>query len=302
MNVSRLIVALAGLGLMVGPARADTYPSEAHPADTAVEALDGTTHAQTGLPYVAKYTSPSSVPTYEVQYNRRLLRQNIILAAANQGRVVDEGGLTFGVYPLVYYQGGARKAFGGATGQSVIDDDTTYVWIDDGNTLQSGTNGFPADETAFLPLATLATTNGDISDLDDERGAVLFHVPDVIAGANVLPYNPSMYLAGTLSVKIYEVEWVAPIAFTLKDATGRVATAPTGADLRVDVLDDGVSIFASNPEKVVIAAGTQQDTSAEKNHAVAADSVITIEVEQIGSGTAGADLTIVLDGRAAIQP
>ena len=44
---------------------------------------------------------PNSTPTYEVQYNRRLHRQNAILAVVNQGRVVDEGGLTFGVFPIV---------------------------------------------------------------------------------------------------------------------------------------------------------------------------------------------------------
>ena len=153
-----------------------TYPNEAYPGDAAVETLDGTVDAATGLAYIAKGVGPNSTPTYEVQYNRRLRRQNAILSAVNQGRVVDEGGLTFGVFPIVYYLQDTRKAFDGATGQAAADDSTVYVWIDSSNTLQAGP-GFPSDVTTFLPLAKLITANGDIASIEDERGAVLFHVP-----------------------------------------------------------------------------------------------------------------------------
>ena len=70
-----------------------TYPNESYPSDAAVEALDGTVHSPSGLAYVAKGVGPNSSPTYEVQYNRRQQRENAILSAINQGRVVDEGGL-----------------------------------------------------------------------------------------------------------------------------------------------------------------------------------------------------------------
>ena len=69
----------------------------------------------------------------------------------------------------------------------------------------------------------------------------------------------------------------------------------------MDVRINGTSIFADQTEMIAIAAGTYQDTSATKNAAVAAGDVLTIEIEQIGSGVAGADLTVVLNGRTALQ-
>ncbi len=153
-----------------------TYPSEVYPTDGAIEGLDGTLDEATGLSFIAKGVGPNSTPTYEVQYNRRLQRQNAVLAAVNQGRVVDEGGLTFGVFPIIYYCQNARKSFAGATGQVVADNATVCVWLTTGNALATGA-AFPADVKTFLPLATIITANGDVVSIVDERGAVLFHVP-----------------------------------------------------------------------------------------------------------------------------
>jgi len=156
-----------------------TYPNEVYPADATVEGLDGTVDDATELAYIAKGVGPNTAPTYEVQYNRRLQRQNAILSAVNQGRVVDEGGLTFGVFPIVYYYADTRKSFAGATGQSVADDSTVRVWLNSSNALTTGAS-FPADTKTFLPLAKIITANGDITSIEDERGAVLFHVPHTV--------------------------------------------------------------------------------------------------------------------------
>jgi hypothetical protein len=153
-----------------------TYPNEAYPDAAKIEALDGTVDAATGLTYIAKGVGPHSTPTYEVQYNRRLFRQNAILAVVNQGRVVDEGGLTFGVHPIVYTHQNARQFFPGATGQALADESVICVWIAGDNTLQTGAS-FPADATSFLPLASITTVGGDIASIEDERGAVLFQIP-----------------------------------------------------------------------------------------------------------------------------
>ena len=52
---------------------------------------------------------------------------------------------------------------------------------------------------------------------------------------------------------------------------------------------------------VSIVAGGFQDTSATEDHAVTAGDIITFEVEQIGSGVAGADLTMTINGLAALD-
>lgn len=145
----------------------DTYPNEAWPSDSSVEALDGAADDQTGLPYIAKGTSPSSEPSYQVQYQRRERRQNAMLAPWRQGQVVDEGSLDVGVYPIDYTLGGVRKHFGGATSQAIADNSTKYLYLDSSNVLQTQ-DTFPSDITTFLPLAKV-TASGGVLTLEDRR-------------------------------------------------------------------------------------------------------------------------------------
>lgn len=152
-----------------------TYPAEVWPGDASVEALDGTTDAATGLPYIAKGTGPTSAPTYEVQYNRREQRLLRELAPMNQGRVVDEGGLKVGVYPVDYTIGGQRRSFAGASGVSVPDDATTYLWLDAAAALQSGAS-LPASVADSLPLARVVAAGGVLT-ITDERPRAIFSVP-----------------------------------------------------------------------------------------------------------------------------
>ncbi len=151
-----------------------TYPSERWPSDALVEALDGTTDAATGLPYIAKGVGPTSVPTYEVQYNRREQRLLREIAPVNAGRVVDEGGLKIGVYPIDCTIAGQRRRFAGATGRAVTDNATTHLWLDADGTLQSGT-AFPPDVAGYLPLAKVVAANGNLT-ITDERPKALFAV------------------------------------------------------------------------------------------------------------------------------
>ncbi len=270
------------------------YPSEAYPLEAAVQGLDATIDVRTGLAYIAKGVGPNSTPSYEIQYNRRLQRQNNVLAALRAGMVVDEGSTRIGVYPITYRLRGLTKSFDGATAQSVPDGTTRRVYLDAGNTLQIQPT-FPSDLTAHFPLATV-TANLGLLTIVDERPAVLWEVSPVGTTGATIPFAPSVFLSGTLSVKVYEAGWVAPVDFTLRDATGLVNTAPVGSSLIADVRVDGVSVFAQQADMVVIAAGQTLDTSAKVDALVTAGSVLTFEVEQIGSTTPGADLTIVLSG------
>lgn len=151
-----------------------TYPNEHWPADAAVEALDGTTDASTGLPYIAKGTGPTSAPTLEVQYNRREQRCNVILAGWRQGMVVDEGGFKIGVYPLQYTLGGVRKTFDGATGVAVAQDATKVVYLNAAGALVVA-DAWPGDLSSFMPLATVDTHDGHMA-VTDARGYAVFHV------------------------------------------------------------------------------------------------------------------------------
>ncbi len=275
------------------------YPNEAYPTDAAVEALDGTVDAGTGLVYVAKGVGPNSTPSYEVQYNRRLQRMNAALSTLRQGMVVDEGSLMVGVYPIAYSLGGVAKMFEGATAQAVPDNATRKVYLDSANALQIAA-AFPSDETTYLPLATVVVASG-VATITDERVGVMYGVSRVGTSAKNVLFTPTVVLAGVLSVKVWEIEWVAPADFTLVNATGRVATAPAGSALIVDIRVGGVSIFSSNADRINVLAGSQSDTSATVDHAVVAGDVLTFDVTQVGSSTSGSDMTIVLKGLAALQ-
>lgn len=151
-----------------------TYPQEQYPADGVILGLDGTSDAATGLPYIARGTNANSAPSYEVQYNRRLQRENRMLAALRQGMVVDEGNLKIGVYPVRYTQGGARKDFAGATSVAVPDNATRRVYLDAANALEVQAT-FPADIGTFLPLATVVAAGGVLT-ITDDRVLAIFKV------------------------------------------------------------------------------------------------------------------------------
>ena len=150
----------------------DTYPNEIWPSDVSVEQLDGTTDQRTGLPYIAKGVGPTSTPTYEVQYNRRLQRKNAMLAHANQGRVVDEGGLWIGVYALDATIDGVAVHFAGATDQACTDEVTNYVYVDSTGALQvvTAATGWPSEVGTYVPLAEVTCSGGDITAMLDVRG------------------------------------------------------------------------------------------------------------------------------------
>jgi hypothetical protein len=151
------------------------YPNEAWPADSSVLAIDGAMDLATGLPFIPKGTGPTSSPSYEVQYNRRQMRQNRILAGWRQGMVVDEGGLRIGVYPILFTMGGVRRSFDGVTGVSVPDNASRVVYLDTSATLQV-VAAWPAEIADYLPLAAI-TTAGGVMTIEDRRGYVVFETP-----------------------------------------------------------------------------------------------------------------------------
>jgi hypothetical protein len=89
-----------------------------------------------------------------------------------------------------------------------------------------------------------------------------------------------------------------PYAFTLTAVRASVTTAPTGATLTVDINESGTTILST---KITIDATEKTSTTAVtapviSDSALADDSEITIDIDQIGSTIAGAGLKIYLIG------
>ena len=91
-----------------------------------------------------------------------------------------------------------------------------------------------------------------------------------------------------------------PYAFTLTGVKAGVATAPVGSVLTVDINEAGATILTT---KLTIDASEKTSASAATaaviggaGPALAADALMTVDIDTVGSGTAGAGLKIYLIG------
>lgn len=90
-----------------------------------------------------------------------------------------------------------------------------------------------------------------------------------------------------------------PFAFTLTDVRASVVTAPTDADLIVDINEGGATILST---RITIDDGEKTSTTAAtaaviSDSALADDAEITIDIDQVGSTIAGTGLKVTLIGR-----
>lgn len=214
----------------------DTYPSEVDLVEAAALALGGETDEATGLTHIGTGTDASDTPSLELMMRRREQRLHAILAVANQGRVVDEGGLNIGAYPFDAMLGTTAVHFAGATGQACSDDASNYVYVDSTGVLQivTAATGWPTAE-AFWPLAMVTCAGGDITAMADVRGRSIHTQPAEIDGLALAEIS----LNGGVPV-VFEVDLPAesgaagihsanaPFAYDVIDAWSVSANTSTG--------------------------------------------------------------------------
>jgi hypothetical protein len=86
-------------------------------------------------------------------------------------------------------------------------------------------------------------------------------------------------------------------ALTIRAVQASVGTAPTGASLIVDVNKNGTTIFTTQANRPTIAAAgntsgkvTNMDVTS-----LADGDYLTVDVDQVGSGTPGSNLTVLVE-------
>lgn len=86
---------------------------------------------------------------------------------------------------------------------------------------------------------------------------------------------------------------LAPCTLTITKVKLVVKTAPTGAAIIVDVHKNGTTIFTNQAHRpqIAISATTGDATTIDVSGLVEGDA-LTIDIDQIGSTIAGADLTV----------
>jgi hypothetical protein len=114
------------------------------------------------------------------------------------------------------------------------------------------------------------------------------------ADTSTIKTTLSFAVVGTLTTGADKAPTIcAPCTLTIVKVKICVKTAPTGAALIVDVNKDGTTIFTTQGGRPSIAAGdTQDDSDTPDVTALAEGDKLTIDVDQVGSTIAGADLTV----------
>jgi len=100
--------------------------------------------------------------------------------------------------------------------------------------------------------------------------------------------------AGVLAVSTGAVRYRFPFAVTILGVTAAVNTAPTGAALIADVRKNGTTIFSTTGNRPTIAISGTATTSEPTPDvtAIAAGDYLTVDIAQVGSTVAGADLSV----------
>ncbi len=110
------------------------------------------------------------------------------------------------------------------------------------------------------------------------------------------PFCATFTVPGTLVVGTGKSRFYFNRAVTITNVHASVDTAPTGATVIVDVNKNGTTIFTTQANRPTIAVSAFIDTTSVPDvTAFAAGDYLQVDVDQIGSTIAGADLVVQVE-------
>ena len=115
-----------------------------------------------------------------------------------------------------------------------------------------------------------------------------------VAAAGVAPTQTAIFtVTGTLAVGTGSTRLYFNDARIITKVRIGVGTAPTGANIIVDVNKGGTTIFTTQSGRPEIAASGFTDESGTPDvTSLAAGDYLTVDIDQVGSTVAGADLVV----------
>jgi len=201
----------------------------------------------------------------------------------------------------------------GTNGTNGVDGEDGYTPIKgidyfDGINGTNGTNGIDGEDGASIisgafVIDDLVFTKDDATtvtivdakvDLKGDQG--IQGIPGT-AGANALIHVTFALAIGTDATtgtnKTNQI--IIPRAGTISKCWINAKTAPVGADLICDINKGGTTIWSTQANRIKLTAGNTSgsQTSFDVTSVVEGD-LITIDIDQIGSSTAGKDITVIL--------
>jgi hypothetical protein len=102
-------------------------------------------------------------------------------------------------------------------------------------------------------------------------------------------------LAGAQTTGTGKATVLVGVAGEIEDIRAFAGTAPVGASLIFDVNKNGTTLFTTQADRPTILAAAQASSSVKPAvTTVAAGDRLSVDVDQIGSGTAGSDVVIAI--------
>lgn len=114
--------------------------------------------------------------------------------------------------------------------------------------------------------------------------------------SGTVPIPVAWFVSGNLTTQTGAAFFRAPVAYTIKHVRLYAGTAPTGANLIVDVNKNGTTVFTTQGNRPTMTDGQQDEdaTTAPDVTAVAAGDRLSVDIDQIGSSVAGANLSVIV--------
>jgi hypothetical protein len=141
-------------------------------------------------------------------------------------------------------------------------------------------------DASYLPA--IGNVNGDLAFAEDTS---TMHIFKTGGGWQVATSSQSGFTnlvqIGDLTVTTGTKRWYAPKATSISKIVARVNTAPDGAAINLTVNKNG-----SSGATLVIADGGTKIINSSPSITLAEDDYLTVDIAQVGSVTAGSDLTI----------
>ena len=94
-----------------------------------------------------------------------------------------------------------------------------------------------------------------------------------------------------------------PFQFELTDITANVNTAPVGSDIHIMVQEDGSDIMSGNGIEIDAGETTSETATTQPtitDSTLASNSIVSVDLDQVGSSTAGAGLKLNFIGYRVI--
>jgi hypothetical protein len=91
------------------------------------------------------------------------------------------------------------------------------------------------------------------------------------------------------------MRWYAPRGLTISQVRISVGTSPSGASVIADINKNGTTIFTNQDDRPTVDPGEYTAITMPAVTSLVAADYLTVDIDQVGSGSAGADLLIQLE-------